>query len=405
MVILTDKKVYLTGIGNGTYEGLTIKAAEIIRRCDLIFGADRMLVPVEGINGICGKKINTYKADEILSELKENIQWKNACVLLSGDVGFYSGAKKLLERLSDYDVELVPGISTVSSFCARLGISWEELNAVSLHGREMNVIARIDTCKYTFCLLNGGLGVRALAQKLLYYGFENVVMHIGEKIGYPDEIIHHMLPRETAASGFGELLAVVVENENFRECIFPEIQDEEFIRGKVPMTKSEVRSIAIQKLGLTKKAVLYDIGAGTGSVGIQAAVCFPDSHVYAVEYKEEAIGLIESNKKKFKADNLEIISGKAPNVLSGLPVPTHAFIGGSAGNMRSILLALWEENPHTVIVISMLTLETLSEVMNIAEEYGIEPELVQIQVSRAKKTGNYHLMLGQNPVILIKLAP
>ena len=171
------------------------------------------------------------------------------------------------------------------------------------------------------------------------------------------------------------------------------------------MTKSEVRSIGIQKLGLSKHSVLYDIGAGTGSVGIQAAVCYPDSSVYAIDYKEAAIDLMIQNQKKFRADNLHIVLGKAPEILETLPTATHAFIGGSAGNMKAILSFLWEKNPHTVIVMSLITLETLSEVMQLAEEYGIEPQVVQIGVSKSKKTGNYHLMTGQNPVTLVRLIP
>ena len=247
--------------------------------------------------------------------------------------------------------------------------------------------------------------MRNLADKLLYYNFENVILHIGENIGYPEQKIVHITPREALETNFGKLLVAVIENPSPRACMFPEIDDSEWIRGDVPMTKSEVRSIAIQKLGLSKHSVLYDIGAGTGSVGIQAAVCYPDSSVYAIDYKEAAIDFIKQNQKKFRTDNLYPVFGKAPDALHTLPTASHAFIGGSAGNMREILSFLWEKNPHVVIVISLITLETLSEVMRIAAEQGIEPQVVQISVSKAKKMGNYHLMTGQNPVTLVKLVP
>lgn len=401
---MSDKKIYLIGIGTGVYEGLTIKAARLMKACDLLFGADRMLKAAEGYQG---KRINAYQSDEICRCLnaEENKEWKKACVLLSGDVGFYSGAKKLLETLSDsdYAVELVPGISSISAFCAAIGISWETVSVVSLHGRQGNIIGKIDSEQYTFCLLGGAQGLRELSDKLLYYGFTNVILHIGENIGYPEQKIVHITPQEVLGTSFGNLLVVIVENPSPRACVFPEIDDSEWIRGDVPMTKSEVRSIGIQKLGLSKHSVLYDIGAGTGSVGIQAAVCYPDSSVYAIDYKEAAIELITQNQKKFRADNLHIVLGKAPRALEALPAATHAFIGGSAGNMREIFSFLWEKNPHVVIVISLISLETLSETMRIAEEYGIEPQVVQISVAKAKKTGKYHLMTGQNPVTLIKL--
>ena len=401
---MSDKKIYLVGVGTGVYEGLTIRAAELIKICDLLLGADRMLKVAKDYQG---KQFNVYQPDEILRCLKseENRAWKKACVLLSGDVGFYSGAKKILEVLSDYAVELVPGISSIAAFCAAIGISWESVSVVSLHGRQMNVIGRIDSEKYTFCLLGGAEGLRELANKLLYYNFENVVLHIGENIGYPEQKIVHMTPQEALETKFGKLLVAVIENPSPRACMFPEIDDSEWIRGDVPMTKSEVRSIAIQKLGLSRHSVLYDIGAGTGSVGIQAAVCYPDNSVYAIDYKETAIDLIKQNQKKFRADNLYPVFGKAPDAVNTLPIATHAFIGGSAGNMSEILSFLWNKNPHMVIVISLITLETLSEVLHIAKEYGMEPQVVQINVSKAKKTGNYHLMTGQNPVTLVKLVP
>jgi precorrin-6y C5,15-methyltransferase (decarboxylating), CbiE subunit/precorrin-6Y C5,15-methyltransferase (decarboxylating), CbiT subunit len=401
---MSDKKIYLVGIGTGVYEGLTIRAAKLVNAGDLLFGAERMLKAAEGYQG---KRINAYQPEEICRCLKseENKEWKQACVLLSGDVGFYSGAKKLLEALSDYTVELVPGISSISAFCAAIGISWETVSAVSLHGRQRNIIGQIDTEQYTFCLLGGAQGLRELADKLLYYDFEHVILHIGENIGYPEQKIVHITPQEVSGTDFGNLFVAIIENPSPRTCVFPEIDDSEWVRGDVPMTKSEVRSIGIQKLGLSKHSVLYDIGAGTGSVGIQAAVCYPHSSVYAIDYKEAAIDLMTQNQKKFRADNLHIVLGKAPEILETLPTATHAFIGGSAGNMKAIFSFLWEKNPHTVIVMSLITLETLSEVMQLAEEYGIEPQVVQIGVSKSKKTGNYHLMTGQNPVTLVRLIP
>lgn len=401
---MQDKKIYLIGIGTGTYEGLTVRAAKLMEGCDLIFGAGRML---EAAAGCKAEKIAAYQPKEIRAHLEneEHRDWRCACVLLSGDVGFYSGAKQLLEEFRDYAVELVPGISSLSAFGAAIGVSWERAALVSLHGRQENVIGRVDRERYTFCLLGGEEGLRELAEKLLYYGMDEVVLHIGEKVGYPDERIVHMTPKEAAEGTFDSLLVAMLENPNPRDCLFPEMDDSAWVRGDVPMTKAEVRSLAILKLGMPQNAVLYDIGAGTGSVGIQAAVCYPDSSVYAVEYQEKAVDLIRQNQRKFRADNLHIIFGKAPSALEPLPAPTHAFIGGSAGNLRAIICALWEKNPRTVVVISLITLETLSEVMRLTEEFGIEPQVVQVQVSRAKKAGAYHLMSGQNPVTLVKLAP
>ena len=115
------------------------------------------------------------------------------------------------------------------------------------------------------------------------------------------------------------------------------MRDEWFIRGEVPMTKAEVRAVSISKLELKPDSVLYDIGAGTGSVSIEAACQMNSGSVYAVEQKPEAVELIEANIRKFGASGVHIVTGTAPEALAKLPCPTHAFIGGSSGNMAGLL--------------------------------------------------------------------
>lgn len=171
------------------------------------------------------------------------------------------------------------------------------------------------------------------------------------------------------------------------------------------MTKCEVRTISIAKLGLVKNSVIYDIGAGTGSVSVQMALNVPDGKVYAVEKKEEALSLIEANKRKFAADNLEIVKGTAPEVLGDLPGPTHAFIGGSSGNMKEILDWLFAANPQVKIVLNAISLETVSEVLEYCKgrEERIQ-DIIQISVSKTKKVGKHHLLMGQNPITIMVLA-
>ena len=131
---------------------------------------------------------------------------------------------------------------------------------------------------------------------------------------------------------------VLVENPQARQNpVTHGIPDEAFLREKVPMTKEEVRDISLSKLRLTRQAVIYDVGAGTGSVSIEMALQAEEGTVYAVEKKPEAVELLRKNKKKFAADNLEIIEGLAPEALRGLPAPSHVFVGGSSGNLRAIL--------------------------------------------------------------------
>lgn len=179
------------------------------------------------------------------------------------------------------------------------------------------------------------------------------------------------------------------------------MKDEWFIRGKVPMTKSEVRAISLSKLELKPDSVVYDIGAGTGSVSIEAAIAVRDGQVYAIEQKREAVELILANREKFGVKNLTVIEGKAPEALLGLPAPTHAFIGGSCGQMESILQTLLEANREVRIVLNLIAMETIASVIELLKEIAPEAEMILVQTSKAERIGSYHLMRGQNPVYVI----
>ncbi len=168
------------------------------------------------------------------------------------------------------------------------------------------------------------------------------------------------------------------------------------------MTKEEIRTVSLSKLGLKKDSVCYDIGAGTGSVAVEMAVRMPEGKVYAIEKKPLAVELLKKNKIKFAADNLEIVEGEAPFAMEGLQPPTHVFIGGSSGKMKEIMELLLEKNPEVRIVINCIALETVSETLHCLKALPVEDtEIVQAAVSRAKKAGNYHMMTGENPITII----
>lgn len=181
------------------------------------------------------------------------------------------------------------------------------------------------------------------------------------------------------------------------------MRDECFIRGNIPMTKSEVRAVSLEKLELERDSIVYDIGAGTGSVSVEAAMAAPEGHVYAFEQKEEGCSLIRQNQEKFGVENITVIPGKAPDTMRGLRKPDRVFVGGSGGNLDEILDLALELNPEGKIVINVIALETLAQVTGYVASRGIEAEVVCLQVSRAQKLGRYHLMQGQNPVYIITI--
>lgn len=191
------------------------------------------------------------------------------------------------------------------------------------------------------------------------------------------------------------------------------MRDEQFIRGNLPMTKEEVRAVSLSKLELTPGAVFWDIGAGTGSVAVEAAEFFQqidrngrESFVYAVERKEEGIELIGKNQKKLVPEfsRFFLIQGDAPEILENLPVPSHVFIGGTGGRLKKIVGFVFEKNPCARVVINAVTAESFLESMEIIRYSAVRfYDIVQVSVSRIEQAGKYHMHKGQNPVYVITL--
>lgn len=417
----TEKqKIYLVGIGMGAAASMTGRAAAAIERCDYLIGARRMLETFRetrrirqnpekpGKSGTAKEPeyAEAYVAEEIVSLIQE--QKKRQCigVLFSGDTGFYSGAGKLAQRLAEfpglYDVEVIPGISSVSYLAARLQTVWEDASIVSLHGREENFIQTVSRSSRTFLLLGGKDAGSRMLQKLLEYGLDDVTVRAGSSLSYPDEKIISGRPSELSDKDVEGLCTALIENPRPDKWGEPHVRDEAFIRGKVPMTKEEVRSVSLARLNLTGDAVVYDVGAGTGSVSVEAARCGDRIRVYAVEKNPRALELLWQNRRKFRADGIRIIEGQAPDALDDLEEPTHVFIGGSGGRLQEILRAVICKNPRVRIVINAISLETIKEVMDAAKE-GLLPhmEVTQLCVSRSGELAGYHMMTGMNPVYII----
>ena len=400
------KRVYLVGIGPGKENQMTMEAQEILRRCDAVIGAKRMVrqaaVLLKESGHASGEVLESYQPEAIGAWLKERDHIRTAAVLLSGDPGFYSGARKLKAVLAEYEVIVVPGISSVVYLAGKLGVSWEDAKLASIHGRSQNYVQMIARNAKTFLLLGGKENGAEVCGKIREYDLNRLTFWIGRNLSYPEEEIFCRRGEELCPQDLDGLCTVLVQNEQPDLRIGRSIPDEEWIRGKVPMTKEEIRTISLAKLELCEHAMLYDVGAGTGSVAVEAAGRSDTIRVYAVEQKEEGIRLIEENKRKFRADWVTPVFGKAPEALEQLEPPTHVFIGGSSGNLKEILACVKQKNPDVRIVLNAISLETLREVLE-AQECGLlrNPEIVQVSVSRARTLGAYHMMTGLNPVYII----
>lgn len=393
-------KVYLIGVGMGNPDTLTLGGKRAIEESQLLIGAPRLL---EGFDAPALGKLPLVRSTEI-AEAIHSSSAETAAVLLSGDVGFYSGAKNLYDLLADCEVETIPGISSLVYFCAKLRTTWQDAFLVSAHGRAHNAVGEIQRHAKTFLLTGGDTKAEDICKDLRDRSLDGVKITVGERLSYPDERIVTGAAAELAEETFADLSVVLAENPRPVHWPFsgPGIPDEVFLRGKTPMTKEEVRALSISKLRLRPHHILWDVGAGTGSVSVEGAFAVPAGLVFAVEQKLEAVELIFRNKEQFGAANLQVIPGSAPEVLEALPPPDRVFVGGSTGNLETILLAALRKNAGVRFVVNAITLETVGETVRCFTKLGlINVDIAQVNVAKARQAGSYHLMTAQNPVYVL----
>lgn len=402
--ITPKQKVSVIGIGMGASGVWTRDAREQIERADCIIGAKRAIEACPGSKPSFASMDN----NKILAYIQQHPEYQEIAVVMTGDVGFFSGAKKLLPLLKEYNPKVYPGISSLQYLCAKAKCSWDDVHIVSLHGREGCVLPAVLEHEKVFVLVGGAGGAKRVLEELCENGMEEIPVWIGERLSYEEERILCAPAKELIEDSYDPLSVLLIQNDKAAHRRGPlSLADQAFLRSMgegnhVPMTKAEIRAVSIAKLGLDSDSVVYDIGSGTGSVSIEMANICVNGQVYAVECKPEAVALTRKNKKHFHASNLTVVEGMAPEICEELPPPTHAFIGGTNGNLYEILQMLLKKNPRVRIVINVIALESIAETMRCLEAFAFEEsEVVQISVSKAKKLGRYHLMKGQNPIMII----
>lgn len=391
-------KVYLIGAGLGSPATLTLEARAAIDESALLVGAARLLAAYPA------RKTVPAVAPEDVAGAIAGADAGPVAVLLSGDVGFYSGAKRLYPLLEGYEVEVLPGISSLAYFCAQLRVPWEDVYLVSAHGRAHNAVGEIQRHRRTFVLTGGETRAEDLCREMAERGLGGLRVCVGERLSYPEQRIVTATAAELAGRHFDGLSVLLAENPRpvERPWSAPGLPDGAFTRGDVPMTKEEVRALALSKLRLRPWHILWDVGAGTGSVSVEGAQAVPAGRVFAVERKEEALSLLAANREKFGLSNLTVVPGLAPEALEALPAPDRVFLGGTAGQMEAILRLTLEKNPAARVVLAAITLETLAEALRCFAVLGLdEPEIVHLAVTRTRNAGRYHMPDAQNPVWLI----
>ncbi len=402
------RKVTIIGAGPGNPDLLSRAALDAIDIADVVIGAHRALAGIDVPPGVV--RCELVKTADIVAALTDAASWQRAVVVMTGDVGLFSGARRLVEALSgdaQVDVRVIPGISSASYLAARLARPWQDWRFASAHGVACDIAAEAERAGELFLVTSGGEDPSRLSGVLVQAGFGDARVTVAERLSYPDECITCATASEIAGQTFDDLNVMLIEFAGgAASSRWPYassgIPDELFIRGDVPMTKQEVRAVALAKLRLTATDTVWDVGAGTGSVSIEAALVARAGSVWAVERNAAGVRLIRENADAFGCGNVNTVPGVAPEALAKLPVPDAVFVGGSAGELLSIVEAALEKNSQVRLCVPCVTVETLTEACALLSGSRFKGfEACQVSAARAEAVGSHHLMKSQNPVFLV----
>lgn len=391
--------LFIVGAGMGNIEFLTQKAYSIIKNSSNVISTERISKGLLDIN----KNIKILKINGIIPYLNENVS--DSVLIVSGDTGFFSFSSNIVNNLSNiYKITSINGLNSMQYLASILNSDYSKWVCLSLHGRKnYELLGAVSYNQYIFILTGGEYTINKICNILISHGLSNADIVIGENLSYKNERIIYGKVKDIADLEFESLCVILIENKEYSNP-FLYLKDSDFIREKIPMTKEEIRKISIEKLKIKPDSIIYDIGAGTGSITIEAARKASRGMVYSIEYKKEACELIKKNIIKHKAFNTEIINSSAPlnQKYTSLPIPDSVFIGGSNGNLKAILEWILNKNTDIHVVINCITLETLTEALQLLKSFHFKNvDVICVNISKAKNIGNYNLMTADNPVYII----
>jgi precorrin-6Y C5,15-methyltransferase (decarboxylating) len=395
-----ENKIYIVGVGPGSKETMTREAADAIERAGCVVGAKRHT----GLAETHGNFIPLGNFSETFDRVETELAKHPVAVMVSGDPGIFSLMRLIKERFGTDRIKVIPGVSSLQSIAAVLAESWIDAKVLSGHGRdvkESRVLYDIDRNASTVFFCGPQKDPGWLADKLEKNGLSHTELTVGERLSYPDQKVTNGSPSEFLDKSFNSTSIVFIKNPKPTPARSLLPRDDEFIRTEVPMTKSEVRSIIIEKLALESGSVLWDIGAGTGSISVAAALQSPDLEVHAIECNPEAVELLHRNRDKFRLFNMHVHEGKCPEALSSLPLPTHVFIGGSNGGMEAIINEIAQLGTRLRLVVSCVTLKSISEAATMTESAPFNScEVLQVAICKGKRVGRSTIMAARNPITI-----
>lgn len=386
----------IIGAGSGQPGDLTRQARDAMANAGLLLSTGRLAENLSGLG-----KIETCQTSKLV-ETALAATSERVGILVSGDAGFFSAAKTLYQKLTAHgEVEVICGLSSMQMLCARLGAAYDDAVWLSLHGRKGSLLGAVSYNRKVFALTGGDQNAQKLCRSLVDAGLGHVRVARGENLGAADEQVVTGSAAELADRPCGSLAVLLIENDRPGNPNLP-IRDSDMERGSVPMTKQEARWTAVNLLDLRATDVVYDVGAGTGSVSMEMARRVRRGVVYAIERGAEGIALIDRNRKALGCWNVVPVEGEAPAAMDGLPTPDAAFVGGSGGALFETLSILKERNPKIRVVVTAVSLETLSDAQIALSTLGFEHVAIsQISAVRGRKADGSTPLIANNPIFLL----
>ncbi len=347
------------------------------------------------------------KIKDTLEQIEKTLsEGQDVVMAVSGDPLMYSLYRTICNDpiSKNWDIDIIPGVGSLQMLGAAFGETMEDALIISVHGRTKtagSIALAVTEHSKVFFLCSKEQGPAWLSQIMLDYQLDDVTVCAGANLSYEDEILTSGKPDEMIKKEFPSLCVAMIKNSSPHQIVRPcFLSDEDFERDKTPMTKEEIRVLILHKMKLHPDDVVWDIGAGTGSVSIECARQVPFGTVYSAERNETAVKLIYKNKEKFSADNLFVYKGDAAETAKKLPEPDKVFIGGSGKEMSQILETIAAFPEKIKVVISAVTIETIAETNELLGKYDPDFDVIQATVGRGRKIGSYHIMDTNNPVMI-----
>jgi precorrin-6Y C5,15-methyltransferase (decarboxylating) len=398
---MPQQKIYLVGAGIEGWEGFGSKALEVINKADLLIGHQRLLDIFPDFKG----EKQTFGDFSIMLDFLKTTE-KLVVVLSSGDPNFFGIARFMLRNLPKERIEIFPNVTSVQYAFARIKEPWDDSIFVSVHGRGLkSAIDRIIAADKAAVLTDEVNTPAAIARELIVRGAEGYEVYLCEDLGLPTEKFTRTDVKglvDVKATPLNILILIKAWEPTLENYPVMGIDDDQFTTAKKLITKQEVRAVTLAKLQLQNDLVLWDIGAGSGSVSIEAGNLMPNGKVFALEKNPQYMTFLRDNLKKFASRNVMLIEAFAPEGLDDLPDPDRVFIGGSGGMLEDIIEAVDRRlKPEGVIVLNAVTLDTLTKAVEFLEDHGYTVEVACVNVAKTRGLTEYKMFEAHNPVYII----